>query len=75
MFDAGIKKRGCESRGLSEWRETPIPLALHHLNGDRNDNRLENLQVLCPNCHSQTDTWGGRNGARGRGSMQDTASA
>ena len=31
------------------------------MNGDANDNRLENLQLLCPNCHSQTDTWGARN--------------
>jgi DNA-binding CsgD family transcriptional regulator len=64
LFDAGIKARRCESCGLSEWRGIGIPLALHHVNGDRHDNRLENLQVLCPNCHSQTDTWAGRNGGR-----------
>lgn len=66
LFDAGIKSRRCESCGLSEWRGADIPLSLHHVNGDRHDNRLENLQVLCPNCHSQTDTWAGRNGGRGR---------
>jgi hypothetical protein len=37
---------------------------LHHVNGDGLDNRLENLQILCPNCHAQTDTWGGRNKGR-----------
>jgi 5-methylcytosine-specific restriction endonuclease McrA len=41
-------------------------LALHHVNGDRLDNRLENLELLCPNCHSQTDTYSGRNRPRPR---------
>ena len=41
-----------------------IGLQLHHVNGDELDNRLENLQILVPNCHAQTDTWGGRNGHR-----------
>jgi DNA-binding transcriptional ArsR family regulator len=61
LFDAGLKSRVCESCGLSQWRARPIPLALHHVNGDRHDNRLENLQILCPNCHGQTDTWAGKN--------------
>ncbi|MGZ5312302.1 MAG: HNH endonuclease [Solirubrobacterales bacterium] len=42
----------------------PLSLHVHHRNGDGTDNRLENLQFLCPNCHSQTDTYGGRNGHR-----------
>jgi hypothetical protein len=61
LFDAGLKTRSCESCGLSEWRGRPIPLALHHVNGERHDNRLENLQILCANCHGQTDNWAGRN--------------
>jgi 5-methylcytosine-specific restriction endonuclease McrA len=39
-------------------------MQLHHRNGDGTDNRLHNLQILCPHCHAQTDTWGGRNGHR-----------
>ena len=35
-------------------------MALHHVNGDGSDNRLENLQMLCPNCHSQTENFAGR---------------
>lgn len=64
LFDAGIKTRRCESCGLSKWNGLPIPLALHHVNGERHDNRLENLQILCANCHGQTDTWSGRNNKR-----------
>ncbi len=61
LFDAGLKTRRCETCGRSEWMNRPIPLALHHINGERHDNRLENLQILCANCHGQTDTWAGRN--------------
>lgn len=57
----GLKEARCEQCGLTEWRGRPAPLQLHHINGDGRDNRPENLQILCPNCHSQTDSWGGRN--------------
>jgi Homeodomain-like domain/HNH endonuclease len=61
---AGIKESRCERCGLTEWHGRPLSLELHHINGDGLDNRLENLLLLCPNCHSQTDTWGGRNKLR-----------
>ncbi len=57
----GLKPAACERCGLTDWRGEPIGLQLHHVNGDGLDNRLDNLEVLCPNCHSQTDTWGARN--------------
>ena len=61
---AGMKERKCEHCGLTEWQGRPVAFELHHINGDGLDNRLENLLLLCPNCHSQTDTWGGRNKLR-----------
>ncbi len=54
----GLKEYRCECCGLSEWMNKPISLQLHHINGIHNDNRLSNLQLLCPNCHSQTGNFG-----------------
>jgi len=51
----------CSYCGLSEWRGQPIPLELDHINGVNNDNRIENLRLLCPNCHAFTDTYRGKN--------------
>ena len=46
--------------GLTEWRGHPLVLHLDHINGIHNDNRFENLRLLCPNCHSQTETYSNR---------------
>lgn len=66
LIGAGLKENRCEECGISEWRGRPLSLALHHINGDGRDNRLENLALLCPNCHSQTDNFAGRNARRER---------
>lgn len=61
--DALVALRGhkCESCGLSEWLEKPISLEVHHKDGDHLNNTLENLEILCPNCHSFTKNWRGKN--------------
>lgn len=51
----------CEICGCTEWQGKTLSLELDHINGINNDNRLENLRFLCPNCHSQTSTYGSRN--------------
>lgn len=57
LIAAGLKPDRYEECGLREWRGRPLPLALDHINDDHTDNRLENLRILCPNCHALTDTW------------------
>jgi AcrR family transcriptional regulator len=64
LLEEGLKASVCEVCEVATWMGEPLALHLHHINGDGRDNRLENLQLLCPNCHSQTDTFAGRN--RGR---------
>lgn len=51
----------CAICGCTEWQGKTLSLELDHINGINNDNRLENLRFLCPNCHSQTSTYGSRN--------------
>lgn len=48
----GVKPNCCELCGVSEWLGIKLPLELHHKNGNHQDNEWENLQILCPNCHS-----------------------
>ncbi len=66
LLAAGLKEDRCEECGLTEWRGRPLSLALHHVNGDGLDNRLENLALLCPNCHSQTPNFSGKKTAQRR---------
>jgi hypothetical protein len=61
LLQEGIKIHQCECCGIIEWQGKPTPLELDHINGINYDNRLENLRLLCPNCHAQTDTYRGRN--------------
>jgi hypothetical protein len=62
LFAAGLKKPQCEICGWAKKsNDGRVPLELDHISGDRYDNRLENLQILCPNCHSLQPTHRGRN--------------
>ncbi len=57
----GLLPYKCDICGITEWNNKTLSLELDHINGKNNDNRLENLRFLCPNCHSQTSTYGSRN--------------
>ncbi len=62
LFKSGFKKAECEECGWATMsQDGRIPVELDHINGDRYDNRIENLRILCPNCHSLKLTHRGRN--------------
>lgn len=61
LVKEGKMEYKCQKCGISEWLGEPITLQLDHINGVNNDHRLTNLRFLCPNCHSQTDTYAGKN--------------
>ena len=61
LIKQGLKPNRCEKWENDEWNGLPIPLELDHINGINNDNRIENLRILCPNCHAQTETYRGKN--------------
>ncbi len=61
LIEEKYKQYKCEICGTSEWMGKPLSLQLHHLDGNHTNNLLENLIVLCPNCHSQTDNFSGKN--------------
>jgi 5-methylcytosine-specific restriction endonuclease McrA len=61
LLKAGLLPDHCQSCGISQWQDRPLSLDLHHVNGNGEDDRLANLELLCPNCHRQTDSWGERN--------------
>ena len=57
LIEEGIKEKKCECCGLSEWMGKPIPLELHHKDFNHYNNSLENLQILCSNCHMQAHNY------------------
>lgn len=71
LLAEGILKNVCSECGISEWRGKPLAIQIDHINGVKNDHRLENLRMLCPNCHSQTDTHGAKNLRRRRKTLQE----
>jgi len=60
------REHRCEICGLAEWMGWSIPLELDHKDGDAANNSLDNLRLICPNCHAQTQTYKNRNMGRGR---------
>ena len=65
LLKDGLMEYKCSLCGnTGEWNGQPLVLQVDHINGDHNDNRLENLRFLCPNCHSQTETFAGKNLSR-----------
>jgi rubrerythrin len=63
----------CEVCGISEWNGKKLVLQVDHINGDPYNHNADNLRLICPNCHSQTETFAGANRGRGRWSKENLA--
>lgn len=61
LIKEGLKMHRCECCGIENWMNKPISLELDHIDGNRTNHILENLRILCPNCHSQTSTYRAKN--------------
>ena len=64
LYEEGLKENKCEICGISEWNGFPIKCQLDHIDGNKFNNALENLRIICPNCHSQTDNFGFKGGRK-----------
>ena len=60
LLTSGLKQHMCEKCGNTEWLKQPIPLELHHIDGDHINNTIENLILICPNCHTFTPNYRGK---------------
>jgi|LakMenEpi03Aug12_1017415.scaffolds.fasta_scaffold02757_1 hypothetical protein len=61
-----IRGHKCQTCGIENWNNKPIILELEHIDGNYNNNIITNLELICPNCHSQTDTYKNKNKGHGR---------
>lgn len=61
LISENILPRICSNCNLTEWLGKPIPIELDHIDGNNLNNNLDNLRLLCPNCHALTDTYRGKN--------------
>lgn len=61
-----LKNNSCWTCNISEWNNKPIIFEIEHIDGNSENNKEENLSLICPNCHSQTETYKGKNVGNGR---------
>lgn len=75
LYRDGVKEKKCEVCNIEDWLGKELSFELDHIDGDRNNNRLENLRIICPNCHSQTPTNSGKANKKNKCPSSPTAEA
>lgn len=73
LVKEGYKQYKCECCGITKWNGKRIGLELNHIDGNNSNHKLSNLEILCPNCHSQTDTFKARNIRKKKESLAESA--
>jgi hypothetical protein len=61
LIQDNIKINKCEVCGIIDWNTKPLTMQLDHIDGNPHNHKLDNLRMICPNCHGQTETWCGKN--------------
>lgn len=75
LIKNGLKEHKCEKCGIIKWNDKKISLHIHHVDGDNTNHKLYNLEILCPNCHSQTENYGTKNKNKNNYSRLDLLNA
>jgi len=61
LIKEGLKENKCDICGITEWNNKELSMQLDHIDGDSHNHKFDNLRMVCPNCHSQTHTYCGKN--------------
>ena len=61
LLKEGLKENKCDICGITEWNNKELSMQLDHIDGDSHNHKFDNLRMVCPNCHSQTHTYCGKN--------------
>jgi hypothetical protein len=61
LLKEGLKENKCDICGITEWNNKELSMQLDHIDGDSHNHKFDNLRMICPNCHSQTHTYCGKN--------------
>jgi hypothetical protein len=72
LIKDGLLENKCSSCGITDWQGKPLNMELDHVDGNKYNHKFDNLRMLCPNCHAQTDTYRSKNRAKKESASLET---